>query len=199
LLPRGEASVSTTETLTADREPWYRIVLMFLLAPFALLAALPVFAGLLLLGAYAVVVNLIGEILFAFRMRRCGRFLRRRELSVRIAANESGTLIIESPTLGWGITRAWWTPESVPAICPHSRPTQEEYRAATAKMQCLDWDRWHWDHFTDPDKGKAFLLRAWNGGNLERWLKRTFPNIGVIHTWTALVHVPVTEIQPPNT
>jgi hypothetical protein len=184
------------ETTAASHTPWYRKVVMvigwFLLWPIAPL----VLAILLALGAYAVVHNFVSEVLFRARMRQCGRFLRRRELSARIAAEGSGTFIVESPSLGWGFTHAWWTPEKILAISPYALPSDEDYQNAAKKMQCLAWDRWHWENYTDPDKGRAFLLRVWNGRSLEGWIKRNFPNVIIVHTWTALVHAPKPAAEP---
>jgi hypothetical protein len=129
-------------------------------------------------------------------MRQCARFLHWRGLATRIAEEGSGTLIIESPSLGWGFTHAWWTPEKVLAVSPYTVPTDDEYRSAAEKMECLDWDRWHWDNYTDPDKGRGFLLRVWNGRSLEKWVRRAFPSVDVVHTWTALVHAPKPAAEP---
>jgi hypothetical protein len=157
--------------------------------PFALLI-------LLALGVYAFIHIIVSELLFHARMRQCGRILRWRQLSARIAEEGSGTLIIESPSLGWGFTHAWWTPEKVLAVSPYAVPADDEYRSAAEKRQCLDWDRWHWVNYTDPDKGRGFLLRVWNGRSLEKWVTRTFPSVDVVHTWTALVHVLKPAAQP---
>ncbi len=64
------------------------------------------------------------------------------------------------------------------------------------KMKCLDWDRWHWENYTDPDRGRGFLLRVWNGRSLEKWVRRTLPAVDVVHTWTALVHAPKPAAEP---
>lgn len=178
------------------RTPWYRKAAMvigwFLLwptVPFTLVI-------LLVLGLYAVIHIIIFELLFHARMRQCGRFLRWRQLGARIAGEGSGTLIIESPSLGWGFTHAWWTPEKILAVAPCDVPADDDYRSAAEKMKCLDWDRWHWENYTDPDRGRGFLLRVWNGRSLEKWVRRTLPAVDVVHTWTALVHAPKPAAEP---
>ncbi len=99
------------DTPPESRTPWYRklgsLIALLLLSP---ILVLPL-TILLALGLYAVVHNFVSEFLFRFRMAHCGRFLRRRQLSARIAAEGSGTLIVERPSLGWGFTHAWWTPK----------------------------------------------------------------------------------------
>jgi hypothetical protein len=176
--------------------PWYREVALVILLPFILPTVPLVLAILLAGGLYSVTHNFISELLFRARMRQCGRFLRWRQLSARIAEEGSGTLIIESPSLGWRFTHAWWTPEKVLALSPHALPTDDDYRSAAEKMQCLDWDRWHWENYTDPNKGRGLLLRVWNGRSLEKWVRRTFPSVDVVHTWTALVHAPKPAAEP---
>src|SRR5260370_5088168 len=104
------------ESPGAPVTPWYRKVALVIVFPFVLPTIPLVFAILLALGLYAVIHNFVSELLFRARMRQCGRFLRWRRLSVRIAEEGSGTLIIESPSLGWGFTHAWWTPEQVLAV-----------------------------------------------------------------------------------
>jgi hypothetical protein len=183
------------DTVAEARVPWYRKVAMVILFPFVLPTIPVVLAILLAFGTYAFIHNFVSECLFRARMRHCGRFLRWRQLSARIAEEGAGSLIIESPSLGWGFTHAWWTPENVLKICPHDLPNDEEYRGAAQKMQCLDWDRWFWKNYTDPDNGKGYLLRVWNGRSLEKWVKRSFPSVVVVNTWTALVHFPNATLE----
>jgi hypothetical protein len=169
---------------------------LVVLIPLVLPAVLFAFVILLAIGLYTVIHNIISEFLFRAWMRQCGRFLHWRKLSARIAEEGPGTLVIESPSLGWGFTHAWWTPEKILALSPYALPSDDDYRGAAEKMQCLDWDRWHWDNYTDPDKGRGLLLRVWNGRSLEKWVRRTFPAVDVVHTWTALVHAPKSAAQP---
>lgn len=178
------------ETLFEPRTPWYRKILMVILLPFVL-PIVPLFLAIMLaLGLCALICNFVLERRFRAQIRRCGRFLHWRQLSGCIAEEGAGTLIIESPSLGWGITHAWWTPERVLTVSPYAVPTRDEWRSAATKMQCLNWDRWHWENYTNPDNGRGLLLRVWNGRSLENWARQTFPSVDVVHTWTALVHAP---------
>jgi hypothetical protein len=140
------------------------------------------------LGLWAVTANYrLGRRLRS-RMRRCGRFLRIRSVTGRIAA-DGGTLIIESPSLGWNFTHAWWTPENPLSHAPSPLPTEADYRQAAKTMKCLDWDKWCWENYTSPDSGRAFLVRVWTGASLEAKLSPRFPDLRVVRTWTALVHL----------
>jgi hypothetical protein len=176
------------ETPVELKMPWYRKVAMVILFPFVLPAIPLGFAILVAFCLCAVILNFVSELLFRARMRQCGRFLRWREFSARVAEEGPGTFIIESPSLGWGFTHAWWTPEKVLAVSPYAAPTNDEYRSAAEKMQCLDWDRWHWENYIDPERGRGFLLRVWNGRSLEKHVRQTFPSVDVVHTWTAFIH-----------
>jgi len=184
-----EASMPEPETPAKPRTPWYRKVALVILSPFILPTVPLVLLILLTLGAYAGIHNFASELRFRARMRRRGRFLRWRELRDRIANEGSGTLIIESPSLGWGFTHAWWTPERILDVSPHAPPTTEDYRSAV-NLECFEWDRWQWENYTNPDDGRALLLRVWSGRSLEKWVRSTFPSVAVVQTWTALVHVP---------
>lgn len=130
--------MSDQEMRAEPRTPWYRKIAM-VIGWFLLWPTVPfVLIILLALGLYAAVHIIVSELLFHARMRHCGRFLRWRRLGARIAEKGGGTLIIESPSLGWGFTHAWWTPEKVLAVSPYAVPTDEDYHSAAEKMQCLD-------------------------------------------------------------
>lgn len=187
-MPAVEADMSGQKSTVNPRTSWYRrilsVALVALMSPYILL----VLAIFLILGLYSSIHIATFELLLYLRMRHCGRFLRWRRLSAHIANEGGGTLIIESPSLGWGFTHAWWTPDKVMAVSPYPTPTEDDYRRSAETGQCLDWDRWHWDNYTDPQKGRALLLRVLNGRSLEKWVKRDLPSVDVVHTWTAFVH-----------
>lgn len=100
--------------------------------------------------------------------------------------NQGGTLTIESPTIGWVTTRAWWTPENVSLIGPRKPPDEKERSELKLKYGLLDWDQWCYRNFTSTDTGRAVLVRSWNGLAAERKLHRSLPNLNVVHNWTAL-------------
>ena len=174
--------------------PWYRKVGLMLLWPFVFpISVCAVAMFLIPLGCYAVVMNCVSELRVRSRMVRCGRYLRPRDLRRRIAS-DGGTLLVESPTLGWGVTRAWWTPDDVLGKSPHPQPTREDYRTTLTESKgtrCLEWDRWCWSNYTGLDSGRAMLVRVWNGRTLESKLMRDFPKLKVVNSWTALVHSPI--------
>ena len=170
--------------------PWYRKLILVLLAPFVLPIGLIV--GLLFLGGlglFAVTYNYIHEQVFKRRMRRCGRFISVREAKRRINS-ANGTLIIEPPSPGWGFTRAWWAPDKVFSVSPYKIPTHDDFRAALKAHTSTDWDQWCFDHYVGSESGEAFLLKVWNGKKLESRLKSQFPDLDTVTTWSALSHPP---------
>jgi hypothetical protein len=180
----------------ASPTPWYRKV-GFVLGWFLLWPTIPfVMAFILAIGLYAVIAIFTGEILFSLRMHQSGRFRRWRALGTDFVNGEPGTLIIESPSLGWGFTHAWWTPEDVSACCPYQEPSEDEYFSAASQGRCPDWDHWLWQNYANPIDGKGFLLRVLNGHRLEPKVRQLFPTMRVAHTWTALVHRQKSPAQP---
>lgn len=180
--------------------PWYRKVAAILLAPFPLSIGVMVLAVFLVPCAalYAVgeILYFIDERRFRSRMRKKGRVLKRPAARDLIVA-QGGTLIIESPSIGWGNTRAWWTPEDVQLIAPHGPPTDSEMRESAQEMRATPWDQWCFENFVSPDSGRALLLRIGAGKAWQRRIKRSFPNLKIIETWTAHARVDVDSRTEP--
>ena len=125
-------------------------------APWSLLL-IPV---LLLAGAVSVPISSVAarirrrrERAFRERMLQCGRIMGWAEFQAAIAKND-GTLIEERYSFK-GPVRWWWNADNVYEICPHpmvdwmamlNNPT---FRATT---------EWFHHQYTDPEKGRAFLV-----------------------------------------
>ena len=118
----------------------------------------------------------VGELWTFALMRRRARTLSWLRCRALVAEKGSGTFIIETPTIGWGIVRAWWTPEKVMALVPYPVSSEEDWNITFDKTwQSPDWDRWIWENYIDPEKGRACQLRVWRGRSLEEWINQTFP------------------------
>jgi hypothetical protein len=166
-------------------KPWYVKLLLILLVPVVYLTVVPLVCVILLFAASVVcIVVILLEIRFYLQMRWRGRFLSWRQWVDRLERGGTGTLIVDSPTLGWGMTRAWWTPEMILRICPYPQPTDEEVREAHRQGKCLDWNRWHWDNYVHPCKGRAYLLFAWNGVARAKRVRQAYPSIDEVRPWT---------------
>lgn len=181
--------MNEAETPSFALLPWRNKLALIFFAPFMLLA-LPLLALLgVVIVIFATLANFLSQRGFLRQMKFAGRYLTRSELRARVE-EFGGTLIVEDPSLGWNFTHAWWTPDDLLALSPFPQPTDEEYDNAVKTMNCLDWDRWCWENYTSPDKGRAYLLRTWNGVTMERFFETRFPTTKRVRTWTALVHFP---------
>ena len=122
----------------------------------------------LLLGAYAGVANYLSERLFQRRMRIAGRFMPEREVVERLAKS-TGTLIVERSTIGWNITRAWWTPDDVVARAPAPPGGMDGDDVGSL---CRDpFTHWAYETYTHPEHGGAMLVAAYSGERVvNRWV-----------------------------
>lgn len=129
------------------------------------------------------------------RMRLRGRFLSGRVRRRRFADGH-GTVIIESPMVGWNVTRAWWTDEDVLALAPAAPPTKDDLTAGTI------WDhpfvRWAHERYTDIRAGRASLLRVWNGTRLQRRLSKRYPRLRFVEVWSGFASFPA-AFRPKTT
>jgi hypothetical protein len=158
------------------------VVSFVLFVPIALIGLFSVAIFLLFFGAYAAAGNIVRERRFKRRMKTLGRVLAKRQFLANLSSG--GSMLIEKPSMGWNITRAWWTSDDIIHIAPMPPATAEEWRQAARQELAHKWDCWCWDNYTSPESGKAYLLRVWNGVLIEKWLKQNYPLVPVVHTWS---------------
>ncbi|QDU48308.1 hypothetical protein [Gimesia panareensis] len=174
------------------------ILLLPLTLPLFLFLCLFVF---LPVGLFAFLFSFTGELLFYLSMWNDGRTLTRRRLRRRLAAGETGTLIIEYPMLAQGRTHAWWTPDDISTLAPLPIPdrSSDEYQDAVLDLMEQDqshpWDAWCWQEYTSTSQGKASLLRVWNGKKYQEWLARHYPSIPIVETTSEIVRQLEIEAQ----
>lgn len=155
----------------------------------AVLFSIPIVLGLVLCAVlFAVIVGYIGEWLFRRQMIQAGRYLSRRELAKRLAAGGTGTLILNSSTIGWGIAQAWWTDDILPpreslelpaptVACAYPIPGYDDH----------PWNQqWCCRTYTSPEEGKAMLLQTRRGQSVEKWLRRQGASFDVVWVSSAL-------------
>jgi hypothetical protein len=118
-----------------------------------------VLAPILILGALAALA-FIGVHLYTYgwlwldgvRLRRSlakqGRTLELREASENIRRNE-GMVIVDAPTLGWNVSRVWWSP--VVDFVPRPDSWQND-------RLCPPEDLLNYKRFIDPSSGLAKLV-----------------------------------------
>lgn len=138
----------------------------------------------LFLGGYAGVFNLFRELRVRRRMRLAGRSLPYRHAIERMARSP-GTLILESPTIGWAVSRAWWTPDDVLAIAPTAPPDESE--RDLEKLQRNSFMNWCHAQYTDLDRGRAYLVAAYNGDRYTKRLAARFPEAKRVQLWSGVL------------
>lgn len=159
----------------SGRFRWWMLLVVPLaipLLPFLVVYAIVLFS---VLGLWSFVGNLAREIRFHGRMRRIGRCVPPSQLARQMAAEE-GTIIVESPTLGWRVSRAWWTDEDVLALAPTEPPSRPAPNDP--------FDRWCHEEYTSPDTGRAVLFKVWSGKRAQRCLSKAFPGVPVVAVWS---------------
>lgn len=121
--------------------------------------------------------------LWRSKLRRDGRY---KCPEIQPGSIESGTLIVDSPTVGWGITQCWWTPDNVRDISPEPIPTEEErdrhLRTNPDRLE-LPFDRWVSTKYLDANAGTAILLGYRRGDALVRQITRRI-DIPVVRSWS---------------
>ncbi len=120
-------------------------------------------------------------------LKRRGRY---RNPSVCPHSISTGTLIIDSPTPGWGLTQCWWTSDDITAISPVPIPTSEDRdahtRADTDKLE-MPFDVWVYEQYLNADCGSATLLAFRRGERYARRLTKTKPGLTCVESWSAPV------------
>ncbi len=159
---------------------WGALILGAFIGLYLLLAL----ALLVCLGTFAGVSNLLRELGVQRKMRAAGRFLPWRMALERIE-HSGGTLILESPTIGWAVTRAWWTPDDVLAQTPTPPPDKSERdHSVLSRHPFIEWCH---DHYTDLDHGTGYLLATYNGHRCANRLMVRFPGLKNIGLWSGAV------------
>lgn len=104
----------------------------------------------------------------------------------------TGTLIVDSPTLGWGLLQRWRTADDIPSLSPMSEPTdsdREKPMRSAPNTLCLPWDRWVANTYLDRDDGKAILIAKRGGDRIAKRITAKPSAIRVVRSWSALVHL----------
>ena len=154
-----------------------------LILPIAIVVAMPV----LLFLVCAIIVTFPRSMWFDYcwrtQLRRKGRY---RNPTVRNDCLNSGTLIVDSPTVGGAITQCWWTPDDVVAISPELVPTDEDRNSHIAEKPDrleLPFDRWVSQRYLDANTGTATLL-AFRQGEKTAATIALQRNIPIVKSWS---------------
>jgi hypothetical protein len=166
-----------------------RKLLMF---PIAIIVAMPVVLFLLCLIIVTYPRSLWSDHCWREQLRRKGRY---KNPAIQNDRLNSGTLIVDSPTVGWAITHCWWTPEDVGAISPEPIPTDEERKSHIAnKPERLElpFDRWVSKRYLDANAGTAILLALRRGDKTAAKIAQR-RNIPIVKSWSGPISFTVTS------
>ena len=137
---------------------------------------------LIMAGGICSVCHLVlGELLIRRRMRAAHRFLTRDQVQEKAAAG-TGTILVDSPTVGWGVTRAWWTDDDVLSIAPE--PPQRSDKSYIENPLGHPFDVWCHGKYTNPIHGGALLFAVWRGEKRAKRLVKKFPTLRMVTVWS---------------
>jgi hypothetical protein len=91
---------------------------------------------------------------FAEQMKKTGRLMRWEEFQ-RTEPNGEGTAIGEYLSMK-GPFRLWWTPDDIPATCPHNWNREKHF--AWMEPEFLPFFQWCYARYTNPQTGSAHLV-----------------------------------------
>lgn len=163
------------------------LLVIIVAAPFLLVIMSPFIIFILCICVWAALDGAIRAFRLKRLLRERSRFKPLRECTADLICGR-GTLIIESYTAGWGSTRVWWTPDDVPTLMPHQsilqqprqRPLTQEEDASEARLA-----QWFIDNYTDPETGRALLVKPRRGDRLKKKILAQNPSAKTIDVWTA--------------
>ncbi len=103
----------------------------------------------------------------------------------------TGTLIIDSPALGWNVKHCWWTPLDLKSISPEPIPTANDrdshLRGEHEELE-MPFDRWVYKNLLDIKSGTATLLCVRRGDLLAKRIQR-MANIPVVESWSGPIRL----------
>jgi hypothetical protein len=104
-----------------------------------------------------------GELRLKRQMRAGGRHLSSAQLR---RTTPAGTLILDSPTFSWAVSRLWYTPDDVLALAPVPYPSDDDRSEAFDRYEWHSFDRWCYNHYLCPKSGCAHLIGVWHSRRL---------------------------------
>jgi hypothetical protein len=124
-----------------------------------------IFYGLIVWGYGSIWIGCLVE---RKRLASRGRVLTLEEAKRRINGGD-GTIVIDHPSLGWGVARAWWAPLGVALARPNTWPEED---------LCPAEDHFNFDRLIHTDTGEASLIRPFIfSDRVEQFLFKHFGKI----------------------
>ena len=152
---------------------------------FGLLIWSPVLIILGIVWLFAEIGMRLDDIAVHLKMQKRGRVISRAELKQK-SETATGTLIIESTTIGWGWGRLWWTEDDIRALSPTRLPTweQDEEVSQDENVARYLFTKWTHEHYTDLKTGKAYLVKWQSGSKKPLHLAKQFSNLKQVDVWS---------------
>ena len=163
------------------------ILRTILLLPFAIVVATPVLVFILVVYVWHLPTLLWSKHKWKSHLTQQGRF---RNPQIVVSELGNGTLIVDSPTLGWGLLQCWWTPDDLRAITPHAVPTEDDRQSHIQSEPDeleIPFDRWVHTHYLNADTGSATLLATRHGDRFAVKCTKFNPALDVVNTWSGSI------------
>lgn len=153
------------------------------LLPFAIVVGTPVFLVMVIIILAHMPRTIWLNHCWRSKLHRDGRY---RNPAIKPESIDAGTLIVDSPTVGWAITQCWWTPENILDLAPDSIPSADErdrYLRSNPDRLELPFDRWVSARYLDANAGTAILLGYRRGDAVARRITNRV-DIPVVKSWS---------------
>lgn len=158
-------------------------VALVLFSP-VLIVLSPLWLPVLALGLITETLFLPSEVMFLLRMHRRGRVLTARAWRICGAAC-SGTLIVETHTIGWSMSRLWWTADDIFESYPYTELTEVDLLRDDTTREWHRFHEWCASEYLDEKCGRARLVRVWNGREHANRICGNYPFVRVLECFSA--------------
>ncbi len=161
-----------------------RGVVLLLLSPVLFILMLPFVYLFFVLCFLYVFQTIPAQMRWLSSLRRQGRLS---GIPSNWTQSTTGTLIVDSPTIGSGTLHCWWTPEDVATESPYGIPSdvdRKEHREVSLEFLSMPFDRWCYRRYLCAETGTAILLATWRGDRYSQQLQRKFPQLVCVMSWS---------------
>lgn len=142
----------------------------------ALIATAPLWGPVAVVLLATEVGHLPAELRFRRQMKAAGRYL------PPLGVPDFGTIIHDSPTIGWSISRLWWTADELPAAV--GTPERTSNGPKPKPFRWHPFDQVVTEKYLDEKTGTAMLIAVWHPYRRLVRLQRDRPNCKVVNCWS---------------
>ncbi len=143
---------------------------------------------LLTAGGFSYVQIVLGEWRLMRMMRRHNRSMSPDDLLAKLN-NRNGSIIIERPYLGWGISRIWWTPDDIAVLAPAEPRTVEDFDYDLTNITSEPFTEWAVENYLSERTGKAWLVSVFKSEGLARRFAKRFPRLKMVKVESGLIQL----------